>query len=72
MRKTLNVTAALKGKVKYDHKTGTFKSQMDTPETAKEIMTLRRKAYHYLKHDGKKMELKAEKLPTEKVNCTFD
>ena len=68
MRTTFNITAALKGKVEYDRKTGTFKSQMDAPETAKEVMTLRRKAYHYLKYDGKQMELKAEKSSNEKVN----
>ena len=52
MRTTLNVSAALSAKVDYDRKTGTFISDMEAPETAREVVTFKNNAFHYFKCDG--------------------
>ena len=60
MRTTLNISASLKGKAEYDRKTKKFKSETDAPETSREVLTLKRNAYHYLKYVGMQMEVKSD------------
>ena len=60
MRTTLNISVSMKGKAEYDRKTNRFSSKTDAPESRKEVLTLKRNAYHYLQYAGMQREVKSD------------
>ena len=48
MRTTVNVSAHLKANINFDTKSRTLKTEVETPETVREVLTLKKKAYHFL------------------------
>lgn len=68
VKTTLNISTALSGYVDYDAKTNTFITDMEAPETAKEVMTFQKGAYHYLKCDKCDRQPISKKISVDKVS----